>query len=94
MLLVYHFVFLFLFLLLLLLLIKLQTLSGDDAPGVDVLGKQISDFDSHTRTWGRREVNFVRNSSVELTTSVKAPLNSTYLSSMLLLEKFGCFGKQ
>ncbi|XP_029213159.2 kinase suppressor of Ras 2-like isoform X3 [Acropora millepora] len=34
---------------------SLQTLSGDDAPGVDVLGKQISDFDSHTRTWGRRE---------------------------------------
>ncbi|KAK2573947.1 Kinase suppressor of Ras 2 [Acropora cervicornis] len=32
-----------------------STLSGDDAPGVDVLGKQISDFDSHTRTWGRRE---------------------------------------
>jgi len=94
MLLVYHFVFLFLFLLLLLFLIKLQTLSGDDAPGVDVLGKQISDFDSHTRTWGRREVNFVRNSSVKLTTSVKASLNSTNLSSMLLLEKFGCFGKQ
>ena len=93
MLLVYHIVFLFLFLLLL-LLIKLQTLSGDDAPGVDVLGKQISDFDSHTRTWGRREVNFVRNSSVKLSTSVKAPLNSTNLSSMLLLEKFGCFGKQ
>ena len=93
MLLVYHFVFLFLFLLLL-LLIKLQTLSGDDAPGVDVLGKQISDFDSHTRTWGRREVNLVRNSSVKLTTSVKAPLNSTNLSFMLLLEKFGCFGKQ
>ena len=34
----------------------MKTLSGDDVPSVDILDKQISDFDSHTRTWGRREV--------------------------------------
>lgn len=32
-----------------------STLSGDDVPSVDILDKQISDFDSHTKTWGRRE---------------------------------------
>lgn len=70
MLLVYHFVSFFFF-----RLIKLQTLSGDDASGVDVLGKQISDFDSHTKTWGRREVNFTLISSVNCAGESAVELN-------------------
>ena len=34
----------------------LQTLSGEDVPGVDSLDSQISDVDPESKTWGRRVV--------------------------------------
>lgn len=36
----------------------IQTLSGDDVPGIESIDSQISDVDPQSRTWGRRMVKF------------------------------------